>query len=306
MLTTIIQELANLLIGVNPTIKINELPNTLFNGDTNTLTFSKIILNDGKEFDLEKKASILAFNLEKYSLDFIQTTKKKSVLKSIDKLERTYDGKKYVLFMHGPFFNIHNGITIGRKKIGEHSFDVLFEDYYSPWTETDVPQHIQGFGYTDKDDNLFFENTSELTDKIYNESKTLFEGVPLIIDKSKFINNLAPDAYYKVLNSNALHTYVMGVPRYGMAFTFLGIATHDTKKYLVIIITDDIQELGYLKFNYTFDMLYQITNELKIDKMIYTDGSDSIFIKSKSKFLYNHLTAKKNRLMPFYFGIKKK
>jgi hypothetical protein len=308
MLTNLINELAQLLIGQTPTLKLSDIPSKIYTDDKAILDISKLVLDNGDEWDFNRKVYLCAYNLEKYTLDLLKRENSLSVAQSIKKLVKTTNGKKFVSFMNGPFFNMSNGIGIGRKKINGVSFDTLFTDYLEPWENNTTPLNMRGFGFKDNKGTFFLESPKDLSPSAFDDAKMYFEGTPLIIDKKNSINNFVENGATELLNSNTLQTSrtVFGkyFERNTMGLPFIGISSSNNINYLISITLEDKITAGLPTLTEVFYTLFLVTKEINIEKLIYTDGSDSLFLKYGTE-VKHEMYDSKNKNMPFYFGIRK-
>jgi hypothetical protein len=206
--------------------------------------------------------------------------------------------------MNGPFFDMDTGIGIGRKKIDGMAFDQLFMDYFSPWEYDTTPMYMRGFGSINKAETLSIKSPIDLSPTVFEDSTMYFEGTPLIIDKTNSINNFFDDGGAELLSSNTLKTTYRGYERNYMGLPFIGISSYNDTNYFISITLDDVSSVIMPKLKEVFYILFLLTQEMNVEKLIFTDGSDSLLLKYGTE-IKHEIDDYKNAKMPFYFGIRK-
>ncbi len=98
MITNVINELAQLLIGQTPTLKLSDIPSKIYTDDKAILDISKLVLDNGDEWDFNRKVYLCAYNLEKYTLDLLKREDPLTVTDSIETILKSSNGKDFVAF----------------------------------------------------------------------------------------------------------------------------------------------------------------------------------------------------------------
>jgi hypothetical protein len=286
MLQTYILELASFLISNSKTDKLSE---ELYKYDRN-------ILNISDYFNFQRNVYIASFDLDIYTLDLLDNMVD-DVKESI-KL-REMESSEYVCFVNGPFFG-GDSKPIGRRKSRFRTKDKIFDEYI-PLNEKQTNQFPASV-YTDINDRIIIESKIA-DDAAFENAKFFFEGTPLFIDVDNNVNNFRGDNISTVIEQLA------NSPTLRKGMPFLGIAEKDSRRYLIIIMLEHFSNpLHSLSYDYRtlFTWLSEITEKIGVKKMVFTDGSDSVFLKFENSFYNEDIGSVKNEKMPYFIGIRRK
>lgn len=293
MLQNVIAEIAKFLIG--------ETPDNYSRLKTDLYKYEKQIikLNNYVSFDFEREVYIASFDLEVFTLDLLDNFIG-GVKDTIADIENNEKGK-YHCFINGPFFNNSDPVKPVGRRISRGSMkNKVFDEYLS--VSDDIKLKFPACVFTDINDNLYIKSLIADND-IFETSKNFFESTPLFIDKENNINNFIGDVSGITADGILADSVTI---RKGMPF--VGISENESRKYLIIIMIEHKMlpaNLSY-DFNILFNYLGTVTQEIGITNLVFTDGSDSVFLQFEGQYYNDDLGILKNEKMPYFIGVRRR
>jgi hypothetical protein len=264
----------------------------LYNGKDSIVEFSDILPES-------RKGYVAAFDLDLYTLELIEKEGTGTVKSTILDLDND-PYIPYKCFVNGPFFNQEKkpAYSIGRRKSRNKIIDRSNSEFLSvgPEIQISFPSYIS----TDASENVIIE--SEIADEaVFIDSKFFFEGTILFVDTVKGVNHFETIDGVNELMASTLPFVSIGMP-------FIGVSEYNSKKYLVVIVLENLGRQAFLKHSLvqTFSILAKLTNIIGIKKLVFTDGSSSVFLRYSNHYYFDLTDTGKNEDMPFFIGIREK
>jgi hypothetical protein len=291
-LDTPIKALIRFLLSEEPKPNYSYINNLLYNDTHN-------IVDVSEHFPEKRKVYINAFDLSVYSLELLEKTSN-TVKNTIDDLEKQPLTSPFVFYLNGPFFNSAKKpiLSIGRRK----SCNSQIQESSPEYAPVDINFQISfpAMVLVDYANNVLIESKMA-SDAEFTESKFFFESTLLFIDKHKNINNFIESPDINEFFASKLPYASLGMP-------FLGISRFGNKDFLITITLENKGRAAFLKHPIatTFNTLSEISEAINIEKLVFLDGSDSLFVKYMGNYLFDLTNPDKDKDMPFFIGIRRK
>jgi len=291
-LDTPIKALIRFLLSEEPKPDYSYINNHLYNDTHN-------IVDVSEHFPEKRKVYINTFDLSVYSLELLKKTSN-TVKNTIDDLENQPLSSPFVFYLNGPFFNSEKNpiLSIGRRK----SCNSQIHESSPEYAPVDMNFQISfpAMVLVDYADNVLIESKMA-SEAEFTESKFFLESTLLFIDKHKNINNFIDSPDINKFFASKLPYASLGMP-------FLGISRFGKKDFLITITLENKGRAAFLKhpIETTFNTLSEISEAINIEKLVFLDGSDSLFVKYMGNYLFDLTNPDKDKNMPFFLGIRRK
>jgi hypothetical protein len=289
MLQSIITEVAGFLLGARNREKT--LAEDLFTGDQNIIEITA-------DLPLRREVYVAAFDLDKYTIDLLDNLQE-SVEGTIGVLEQTHPGK-YICFVNGPLFDSD---WTPVESIGRRKSEFRTEGVYSPQylaVSQKVKDNLPACIYTDLDDNVYIE-ARMADDQTFEDAKMFLESTPLMIDvegdKNNLINQVSLLKEDDILADDP--AVIKGMP-------FIGISEYNSRRFLVIIMLENVYAIPTYTFETLFGHISAIAQSISVKTLVFTDGSDSQFLKFNNVLYNSDMGGTKDKDMPYFIGVRKK
>lgn len=287
-----IKALTRFLLNEEPMPDYSYINNRLYNDSHN-------IIDVSDHFPEKRKVYINTFDLSVYTLELLEKTSN-TIKNTIVDLENQPLSSPYIFYMNGPFFNFDYEpvISIGRRKSRNSKINKSSPNY-AP-VDMNFQISYPAMVLVDYADNVLIESKMA-SETEFTESKFFLESTLLFIDKHKNINNFIDSPDINQFFASILPYASLGMP-------FLGISRFGEKEFLITITLENKGRASFLQhpIETTFNTLSEISEAINIEKLVFLDGSDSLFAKYKGNYLFDLTNPDKDKDMPFFLGIRRK